>query len=185
LTVCWQRGIVSASGVFCRPHSVHLGAATPAQYYGWQRSIIKHIAGLQTEEQVLLEGALASAGEGVAQGDPVGFARELSTYLAHCQASSRQIRREPPGAGDGADARRAVRLLAVAWHRGFFRALNAILMDQAAQRVMNESAPEDGFGEVDGSDDDDVYGMAYMEYDDDDDDDGLARVRYAMSMDMA
>jgi hypothetical protein len=79
--------LVDASGVFVKATRARLGEASAAQFYGWQRSIIGHLTALRSDEQVLLEAVLAACPAPAklgARGSPVPFARELASYLAHC-----------------------------------------------------------------------------------------------------
>ena len=151
----WQQQmLVDATGVFVKATRARLGEATAAQFYGWQRSVIGHLTALQLDEQCVLEAALAecpAVAKVDARGSPVLFARELASYLAHCDkvgglALATELERSP--------------------FVFFFRTLNRHLVQLAAQAAAEgarlERAEIEGAGsgsEEGGSEGDDGYGQ--------------------------
>ena len=127
-----QEEVVIATGVFLRAEAVRLGAATAAQFYGWQRSFLRSLASLDVMEQLTLTIILEScaAGDKVdATGSPVPFARELASYLAHCAR-----RGGLAGAAASEDGQFA----------GFFRVLNDVLADRTRAACSRRAAGGSG-----------------------------------------
>jgi hypothetical protein len=176
----WQQQmLVDASGVFVKATRARLGEASAAQFYGWQRSIIGHLTALRLDEQVLLEAALDACpapAKADARGSPVPFARELASYLAHC---------------DNVGGLALAINLEDSPFAFFFRALNRHLAESVVamsagaeepgsddeERPPSASGPAPGLsatdGDAHGSTDEDDYGeSSYLMLSDSDSDDG-------------
>ena len=150
-----QAEVVDASGVFVKAEKAQLGAATVAQFYGWQRAILKHLVVLGDEDLLVLMVALASCPEDCkvdTTGGRAPFARELASYLAH------SAREEALTAVD--DSGRTL-------FSTFFRALNRVLVDRARENASgSEWDPPSNFpwaaeGSGDESGDDSLPGAGW------------------------